>query len=176
MWIDGTGRRARSWRGQVLQAATFIALVAGCSASPVDQADASAPGRAGVAQSTSEDPCRFSTAEAMGSAFGRQLKSSKTRSNVCEYRGTGTDVVFVKVEAGKEGTILRHLKTASAQSAAGAEKVATAVGEAYFDSILPVFVGRVGSHEVQLETTIQPLPRDAMIAVGIRIMETIARK
>jgi hypothetical protein len=175
MWIDGTRRRDRSWRGRGLQAATFIALVAGCSASPVDQADASPPGRAGVAQSTSDDPCRFSTAEAMGSAFGRQLKSSK-RANVCEYRGTGTDVVVVKVEAGQEGTILRHLKTASAQSAAGAEKVATAVGEAYFDSILPVFVGRVGSHEVQIETTIQPVPREAMIAVGLRFMETIARK
>ena len=111
----------------------------------------------------------------MGSAFGRQLKSSK-RANVCEYRGTGTDVVFVKVEAGKEGTILRHLKTASAQSAAGAEKVATAVGEAYFDSLLPVFVGRVGNHEVQIETTIQPVPREAMIAVGLRFMETFARK
>lgn len=162
----------------MLQAATFIALAAGCSASPADQADqadASASRRAGVAQSTSDDPCRFATAEAVGSAFGRQLKSSKL-ANVCQYRGTGTDVVVVKVEAGTEGTILRHMKTASAQSAAGAEKVATAVGEAYFDSILPAFIGRVGDHEVQIETTIQPLPRDAMIAVGTRIMETIARK
>jgi hypothetical protein len=32
----------------------------------------------------------------------------------------------------------------------------------------------VGNHEVQVETTIQPLPRDAMIAVGTRIMETLA--
>jgi hypothetical protein len=131
------------------------------------------PARAGVAQSTSDDPCRFSTAEAMGSAFGRRMKSS-TLANVCEYRGTGTDVVVVKVEAGPEGTILRHVKSASAQSHEGAEKVATAVGEAYFDSTLPVFIGRVGNHEVQVETTIQPLPRDAMIAVGTRIMETLA--
>ena len=175
MGIDATRRRARSWRGGALQAATCIALVAGCSVSPAEQADAAASGRAGVARSTGDDPCRFSTAEAMGSAFGRRMTSSKL-VNVCEYRDTGTDVVVVKVEAGPEGTILRHVKGASAQSQGGAQKVATAVGEAYFDSTLPVFIGRVGNHEVQIETTIQPLPRDAMIAVGTRIMETLARK
>ena len=42
------------------------------------------------------------------------------------------------------------------------------------DTILPAFIGRVGDREVQIETTIQPLPRDAMIAVGKRMMETIA--
>jgi hypothetical protein len=57
----------------------------------------------------------------------------------------------------------------------GAEKVATAAGEAYFESILPAFIGRVGNHEVQIETTIEPVPREAMIAVGLRIMETLAR-
>jgi hypothetical protein len=34
----------------------------------------------------------------------------------------------------------------------------------------------VADHDVQIETTIEPLPRDAMIAVGTRIMETLARK
>jgi hypothetical protein len=29
---------------------------------------------------------------------------------------------------------------------------------------------------VQIETTIEPVPRDAMIAVGTRIMETLAGK
>jgi hypothetical protein len=58
----------------------------------------------------------------------------------------------------------------------GAEKIEAAIGEAYFDSILPVFIGRVGNYDVQLETTIQPVPRDAMIAAGTRIMETLARK
>ena len=174
MGIGRTRRRARSWRRGAVQAATVIALVAGCRASPADQADLSAA-RAGVAQSTGEDPCRFSTADAMGTAFGRRMTSSKLAS-VCEYRGTGTEVVVVKVETGPEGTILRHLKGASAQTNGGAEKVATAAGDAYFDSTLPVFVGRVGDREVQIETTIQPLPRDAMIAVGTRIMETLARK
>ena len=159
----------------MLAAATFITLVAGCSAAPADQAQASAPARAGGAQSTSDDPCRFATAETMGSAFGRQMKSSKL-ANVCQYRGTGTDLVVVKVETGSEGIILRHVKGASAQGQGGAEKVATAVGEAYFDRMIPVFIGRVGNHDVQIETTIQPLPRDAMIAVGTRIMETLARK
>jgi hypothetical protein len=46
----------------------------------------------------------------------------------------------------------------------------------HFESILPAFIGRVGDHEVQIETTIQPVPREAMIAVGLRIMETLARK
>jgi hypothetical protein len=175
MWNVRPRRRAQSWRGGALRAATFIALVAGSSASPAGQANASAPARAGAAQSTSHDPCRFSTAEAMGKAFGRPMKSSKL-ANVCEYRGTGTDVVVVKVEAGPEGTILRHVKGASAQGHKGAEKVATVIGEAYFDSTLPVFIGRVGNHDVQIETTIQPVPRDAMIAVGTRIMETFALK
>lgn len=111
----------------------------------------------------------------MGSAFGRPMKSSKL-ANVCEYRAAGTDVVVVKVEAGSEGIILRHVKGALAQKSEGVEKVPTAVGEAYFDSTLPVFVGRVGNREVQIETTIQPMPRDAMIAAGTRIMETLARQ
>jgi hypothetical protein len=68
------------------------------------------------------------------------------------------------------------VKSAVAQGHKGAEKVAAAAGEAYFESILPAFVGRVGNREVQIETTIEPVPREAMIAVGLRIMETLARK
>jgi hypothetical protein len=182
MWIDGTRRRARSWRGRVLQAATFIVLAAGCSAPPADQAEASAPGRAGVTQNTSDDPCRFATAEAVGKAFGRPMQSS-TLVDACVYRGTPTGLVAVRVKAGPEGTILRHVKSAAAQGREGAEKAATTVGDAYFDSIIPAFIGRVGNYDVQItisgtdgEPTIQPVPRDAMIAVGTRIMETIARK
>ena len=111
----------------------------------------------------------------MGTAFGRTLKSSKL-ANVCQYRGTGTDLVVVKVAAGPEGTILRHVKIALSQNQKGVEKVMTAAGEAYLDSTFPVFIGRVGDHEVQIETTIQPLPREALIAVGRRIMENIARQ
>jgi hypothetical protein len=166
----------------VLQAAAFIALAAGCSAPPADQAEASAPGRAGVTQNTSDDPCRFATAEAVGKAFGRPMQSS-TLVDACVYRGTPTGLVAVRVKAGPEGTILRHVKSAAAQGREGAEKAATTVGEAYFDSIIPAFIGRVGNYDVQItisgtdgEPTIQPVPRDAMIAVGTRIMETIARK
>jgi hypothetical protein len=175
MCMDRTRRRVQRLTLGALQAATFLGLVAGCGASPADRVDASTPASAGAAQITSDDPCRFATADAVGSAFGRPLKSSKL-VNVCQYRGTGTDVVVVKVETGKEGVILRHLRTASAQSGSGAEKVTTAVGEAYFDSVLPAFVGRVGNHEVQIETTIEPVPRDAMIALGTRILENLARK
>ena len=71
---------------------------------------------------------------------------------------------------------MRHAKSAAAQGHKGVEKVATAAGEAYFESILPAFIGRVGNHEVQIETTIEPVPREALIAVGLRIMETLARK
>ena len=175
MRIDGTGSRARSLRGGVLGAGTVIALVAGWGVSPAGHAEASATVSAYVGQSTSDDPCRYATAEAIGKAFGRPMKGSKL-ANICQYQGAGADVVVVKVATGPEGTILRHLKGASAQNQKGAEKVATALGEAYFDSILPVFVGRVGNHEVQIETTIQPPPRDAMIAVGKSIMESLARK
>lgn len=149
-----------------------MTLVAGCG-SPIDEAQASASA-APVTQSTSDDPCRFATAEAVGKAFGHPMKSSKL-VNVCQYRGE-SGLVVVKVAEGPEGTILRHAKSASAQGQTGVEKLAAAVGEAYFDSILPVFIGRVGNYEIQLETTIQPVPRDAMIAVGTRIMETLARK
>ena len=174
MWIDGRLRRVRSWRRAALQASAFVVVIAGCSAL-VDQADVSAQAGANGAQSTGEDPCRFATAEAVGKAFGRPMQSSKL-VDVCQYRGTPTGLVVVRVKAGPEGTILRHVKSASAQGHKGAEKATTTVGEAYFDSILPAFIGRVGNYDVQVETTIQPVPRDAMIAVGARIMETLAGK
>lgn len=176
MGTNGTRLQTRSWQCGALQAATIIAVAAGCSAPSTNEAKAPAPAaRADAAQSTSEDPCRHFTAQEMGKAFGRPLKSS-TRTNVCEYRGSESALVVVKVETGPEGAIIRHTRSASAQGHQGAEKVTTAVGEAYFESILPAFVGRVGNHEVQLETTIEPVPREAMIAVGLRIMETLARK
>ena len=174
MCIDGRPRRVRSWRRAALPASVFIVMIAGCS-SLADQADVSPQARAGGAQSTGDDPCRFATAEAMGKAFGRPMASSKL-VDVCQYRGTPTGLVVVRVKAGPEGTILQHAKSAAAQGAQGAEKATTKVGEAYFDSILPAFIGRVGNYDVQIETTIQPVPRDAMIAVGTRIMETLAGK
>ena len=174
MCIDGRLRRVRSWRRLALQASAFVVMIAGCS-SLVDQADVSAQARAGGAQSTSDDPCRFATAEALGKAFGRPMQSSKL-VDACQYRGTPTGLVVVRVKAGPEGTILRHVKSAAAQGREGAEKVTTTVGEAYFDSILPAFIGRVGNYEVQIEATIEPVPRGAMIAVGTRIMETLAGK
>lgn len=175
MCIDGRLRRVRSWRRAALQASAFVVMIAGCS-SLVDQADVSAAqARAGGAQSTSEDPCRFATAEAVGKAFGRPMQSSK-HVDFCQYGGTPTGLVVVRVKAGPEGTILRHVKSTVAQGQKGAEKVATTVGEAYFESILPAFIGRVGNYDVQIETTIEPVPRTAMIAVGTRIMETLAGK
>jgi hypothetical protein len=173
MRIDERLRRVRSWRRKALLASAFIVTIAVCS-SLVDLADLSAQTRAGGAPSTSGDPCRFATAEAVGKAFGRPMQSSKL-GDVCQYRGKPTELVVVRVKAGPEGTILRHVKSAAAQGQKGAEKVKTTVGEAYFDSILPAFIGRVGNYDVQVETTIEPMPRDAMIAVGIRIMETLAK-
>jgi hypothetical protein len=174
MGTNGTRLRARSWKCGALQAATIIAVVAVCGASGADEANAPAV-RADVVQNTSEDPCRYFTAQDMGKAFGRPMKSSKL-SNACEYRGTESGIVVVKVATGPEGTIIRHAKSASAQGHKGVEKVATPAGEAYFESVLPAFIGRVGNREVQIETTIEPVPREAMIAVGLRIMETLARK
>jgi hypothetical protein len=175
MCIDGTRQGIRRSRHVALQAATCIMLLAGCGFA-VALAEASAPDRAGVAQTkTADDPCRYFTAEAMSKAFGRPMKSSKL-ANVCQYRSAATDIVYVKVASGTEGTIFRHTKTALAQGQKGAEKVASSVGEAYFDSIFPVFIGRVGNYEVQVETTIQPTPRDAMIAAGTQILATLPRK
>jgi hypothetical protein len=111
----------------------------------------------------------------MGKALGRPMQSSKL-ANVCEYRGTESGMVVVKVQTGPEGTILRYAKRGLAQGQKEVEKVPTPAGEAYFDSTLPGFIGRVGNQEVQIETTIQPVPREAMIAVGTRIMETLSRK
>ena len=176
MGIKATRLRARSWKCGALQAAMIIAVSAGCRASSANDANAPVPAaRADVAQSTSEDPCRYVTAQEMGKAFGRPMKSSKL-VNVCRYRGTESDLVVVKVETGSEGNIMRYARGASAQGQKTTEKVPTAAGEAYFESILPAFIGRVGNHEVQIETTIQPVPREAMIAVGLRIMETLNRQ
>jgi hypothetical protein len=174
MCIDGRLRRVRNWRRAALRASAFVVMVAGCGVL-IDQADVSAQARAGGAQSTSEDPCRFATAEAVGKAFGQPMQSSRL-VDACQYRGTPTGLVVVRVKAGPEGTILKHVKSAAAQGHKGAEKATTTVGEAYFDSVLPAFIGRVGNYDVQIETTIEPVPRDAMIAVGTRIMETLAGK
>ena len=174
MCIDGRLRRIRSWRRAALQASAFGVLIAGAG-SLAAPADASAQARAGEAQTTVGDPCRFVTAEAMGKAFGRPMKSSKL-ADVCQYSGTPAEVVVVRVNAGREGTIFGHVKTAAAQGQKAAENVKTAVGESYFDSSIPAFVGRVGTYNVQIESSIQPVPRDAMIAVGTRIMENLAGK
>jgi hypothetical protein len=176
MGLHGTRRRARSWTCGALQAVAIVAVGAGCSASGADEAKAPAPAaRADAAQSTSDDPCRYVTAQDMGRAFGRPMTSSKL-VNICQYRSADGGLVVVKVGTGPEGTIMRHVKMALAQGHQGPEKVASAAGDAYFDSVIPVFIGRVGNQEVQMETTIEPVPREAMIAVGLRVMETLARK
>jgi hypothetical protein len=174
MRIDGRLRRVPSRARAALRVAAFVVVIAGCG-SLVDQAVVSARVRAAGAQNASEDPCRFATAEVVGKAFGRPMQSSKL-ADVCQYRGTPNALVVVRVKAGPEGTILKHAKNAAAQGQKGADKVATKVGEAYFDGVLPAFIGRVGNYDVQIETTIQPVPRDAMIAVGTRILESLAGK
>ena len=176
MAINETPLRARGWKRRALQAAMVIAVAAGCNASSANEGTAPVPAaRADIAQSTSEDPCRYFTAQDLGKAFGRSMKSSKL-VNACEYRSTDSAVVIVKVATGPEGAILRYAKMAAAPGQKGSEKIATPTGEAYFESILPAFIGRVGNREVQIETTIEPTPREAMIAVGLRIMETLDRK
>ena len=117
MCIDGRLRRVRSWRRAALQASAFVVMIAGCS-SLADQVDVSAQARAGGAPTTIEDPCRFATAEAVGKAFGRRMQSSKL-VDVCQYRGTPTDLVVVRVKARPEGTILQHVKSAAAQGRKG---------------------------------------------------------
>ena len=113
MCIDGRVRRDRSWRRAALHAAAFAVMIAGCSFL-FDGPEVSAQARTGGAQTTTEDPCRFATAEAMGKAFGRPMKSSKL-ADVCQYSGTPTALVVVRVNAGREGTIFSHLKAAAAQ-------------------------------------------------------------
>lgn len=175
MGTNATRIRIRNWKRGALQAAAIAALTAGCGVSGADGAKAPAPSGNVAAQAKSDDPCRYFTAEEMGKAFGQPMKSSKL-VNVCQYRGTGTSMVYVKVATGTEGTILRYAKMAPGPGQKGSEKVPTRVGEAYFDAGLPVFIGRVGNQEVQIETTIEPVPRDAMVAVGTRILETLSRQ
>jgi hypothetical protein len=173
--MQRTPRRARISRSGALLAGTVIALAVGCSAASADEARQSAPAGAVSGRTTTADPCQYFTAQEMGKAFGRPMQSSKL-ANVCQYRGTESGMVVVKVEAGPEGNILRYAKGAAAQGLKEVQKVSTPAGEAYFDSTLPAFIGRVGNQEVQIETTIQPVPREAMIAVGTRILETLSRK
>jgi hypothetical protein len=174
MRVDKTRGWGRKRTIQPLRAAVLAVLVCGYGAGGLGHAAASGLPVAG-AQTAAEDPCRFFAADAMGKAFGRTMKSSKL-GNVCEYRGTGTDRVVVQVKTGPEGTIFRHSKAASAQNNSGAKKVRTTVGEAYVDTALSGFIGRVGNREVQIETTIEPFPNDAMVAVGSRILESLAGK
>jgi hypothetical protein len=97
MDINGTRLKASSWKCGAVHAATIIAVAAGCSASSANEANAPVPAaRAGVAQSPSEDPSRYVTAQEIGKAFGRPMKSSRL-VNACQYRGTESSVVVVKV-------------------------------------------------------------------------------
>lgn len=153
----------------------MVGLVCGCSETPVETTAASTPAATDVAQQRSDDPCSFATAETVAKEFGRSMKSQKF-ADVCQYRGDGFDVVTVQVSTGEEGTILRHIKSVIAQGIKGPEQVTTKTGEAYFDGTIEAFVGRVGNHNVQIESTIEPLPREAMIALGTRILETLARQ
>lgn len=171
---DRKPRQTRSWRGALQQASVLVLLSASAGAL-VGQIEVSAQARAGGAPRPAEDPCRFATAAAVGTAFGQTMQSSRLGDS-CQYRSTPTALVVVKVQAGPEGTIFRYAKGAVAQRQQGVEKVATPAGEGYFDATLPAFIGRVGNNEVQIESTIQPVPRAAMIAVGARIMSTLAGK
>jgi hypothetical protein len=156
----------------MLRASAIVAMIAGGSHLG-DQQVASAQARAGGA---AEDPCRFATADVVSKAFGRQLQSSRL-TGVCQYKGPAGELVVVQVKAGPEGTIVRHLRTTTAQgNKFGAEKLASKIGEAYYDSVAPVFAGRVGNYDVQVGTTMEPVPRAALIAVGTRILESLAGK
>ena len=175
MGINAVRRRPGTWTCGALQAAAIIAVAAGCSAPSAQQPNPSSPpARAGVAQTTSGDPCRYITAQEVGKAFARAMKSSKL-VNACQYQSGDGGLVYVKVATGSVSIVLDYARKGVAQGAKETEKVAAA-GEAYFDQTLPAFIGRVGDHEVQVESTIQPVPREAMIAVGRRIMETLDRK
>src|SRR5690349_13021382 len=138
MCIEGRPRRVRSWRRKALQASAFFVTIA-VGSSLIDQADLSAQARAGGAPSTSGDPCRFATAEAVGKAFGRPMQSSKL-GDVCQYRGKPTELVVIRVTTGPEGTLLGFARRGVAQGQKEAEKIKTSVGEAYFDATVPAFV------------------------------------
>ena len=177
--MSGICQRARGWTA-VLRAATVIAVMAVGTALQGGYVDAVSEDSGVLAQTanvTNADPCRFLTAQEMGKAFGRSIAKSAKINNLCEYTATDRGVIVVRLStAPLEAGVFLFAKTGLARGEKSVTKVPTPVGEAYFDAGLPCFVGRVGNQEVQIETTIEPLPREAMIAVGTRVMQALGGK
>ena len=149
MGIKATRPRARSRKcgasgGDSVRVGRFRASSANDANAPVPAA------RADVAQSTSENPCRYVTAQEMGKAFGRPMKSSNRQC--LPVPRTESDLVVVKVETGSEGNSCDTRGRFGAGPKNDGESVHCG-RRGVFESILPAFIGGVGDHEVQIDTT-----------------------
>ena len=114
--------------------------------------------------------CRFYSANDVSAALGRTMKITIDNDQQCVYRDTKdankTLVVQVHARQHEPGEMNVIRKTG--------EKLPSAEGEAYFDSDLFGYAAMVGSYHVSVQTTIQPMPRKELIAIGTRITKTVA--
>ena len=114
--------------------------------------------------------CRFHSASDVSAALGRTMKITIDNDQQCVYRdvkdANKTVVVQVHERRQEPGEMKMIRKTG--------EKLPAADGEAYFDADLFGYAAMVGNYHVSVQTTIQPMPRKELIAIGTRITKTVA--
>jgi hypothetical protein len=132
---------------------------------------------AGVSSSHSAPPaggsqCRFYSASDVSAALGRKMNITIDNDQQCVYRDASdankTLVVQVHARKHEPGEMKIIRKTG--------EKLPAAEGEAYFDADLFGFAALVAGYHVSVQTTIQPMPRKELIAIGTRITQTLASR
>jgi hypothetical protein len=113
--------------------------------------------------------CRFYSAGDMSAALGRKMKISIDSDMQCVYADTGDagKTLVVQVASSKH-------ESAQMKVVRQAEKIPNVAGEAYFDPDLFGFTARVGNFNVSVQTTILPMPRKEVIAIGTRITQALA--
>jgi len=114
--------------------------------------------------------CRFYSASDVSAALGRKMNISIDNAQQCVYRdakdANKTLVVQVHSRQHEPGEMKVIRKTG--------EKLPSVEGEAYFDADLFGFAALVGTYHVSVQTTIEPMPRKELIAIGTRITKTVA--
>lgn len=115
--------------------------------------------------------CRFYSASDMSAALGRKMRIGIDSDLQCVYADTGDARKTLVVQVASSKYESNRMKVVR-QS----EKVPSAAGEAYFDADLFGFTARVGDYNVSVQTTILPMPRKEVIAIGTRITQALAAR
>ena len=114
--------------------------------------------------------CRFYSASDVSAALGRKMNITIDNDQQCVYRDANdaNKTLVVQVHSRKHEPVEMKIIRETG------EKLPSAEGEAYFDADLFGFAAMVAGYHVSVQTTIQPMPRKELIAIGTRITKTVA--